>query len=201
MVVKLIASGAVGLALGLALGGGRAPPSDEARLGRIEERLTRIEAAVEASDVRGPLAKLEAALRDASARQARAAGPWTSLTIGKLYWFDSAERPDWIARTEVAADGSGHLLARVEEVRPGGVDQYSAFYDCTDHTFTLEAPGAPSVPVHAERGMWMQDFYLRITPADMHRLQPGTAYALVPRNAASRCPWRVREGVHIALAD
>jgi len=120
------------------------------------------------------------------------------LTITKLYWFDSPARPGWIEASSVKDDGSGHLLAHVEEWLDGeGIDQYRAIYGAIDKRFALVAPGYPEVEAEARRGYWQSEFYIQIPKEQVVRLAPGVHYELVPYNGRSPFHWEVEGDVFL----
>ncbi|HET6204879.1 MAG TPA: transglutaminase domain-containing protein [Planctomycetota bacterium] len=124
------------------------------------------------------------------------------LTIERVYWWDSPER-----KVDMRLDDpetAGHLLMHVREGRPGeGREQYATFYAQVKKGFVLRAEGSPDVPARATRGYWaapaqgMQDFYLRIEPAEFPRMLPGVPYRLVPPEEGGEWAWVVAEGVSV----
>jgi hypothetical protein len=65
----------------------------------------------------------------------------------------------------------------------------------------LRAGGQADVPLHAIRSYWVDpkkdvhDFYLRIEPRDVPRMQLGVVYSLVPRNEKPDYRWAVADGI------
>jgi hypothetical protein len=130
------------------------------------------------------------------------AGQLSRLTIEKLYWWDSPERTVEMRLDD--PDTAGHLLVHVREGRAGeGSGQYKDFYDGVDKGFRLEAEGRPGIAVRATRGYWatpekgIQEFYLRIEPAELAKMAVGVPYRLVALNGNPECQWVVADGVTI----
>ncbi len=106
------------------------------------------------------------------------------LTITRLQWWSSPQRTVEMRLDD--PESAGHLVAHVAEVFPDeGREQYADFYADVAKEFVLRADGHDDVPVHATRGYWVKppddlhDFYLRIEPRDVARVQIGVAYQLV----------------------
>lgn len=124
------------------------------------------------------------------------------LTIERLDWWIERERGIEMQLDDPAT--AGHLLFHVAEVFPEqGSNQYAPFYDAVDHDFLLRAEGRPDVPAHATRGWWCdpkrsrREFYLRVEPADVAKIERGVEYGLVAKNAKPGRRWIVAPGVTI----
>jgi hypothetical protein len=124
----------------------------------------------------------------------------TTLTITKLIWWNSPERT--VDQRLDDPDTAGHLVAHVAECTPGeGVSQYADFYSGVDKDFLLQADGHEDVPLHAIRSYWVDsskdihDFYLRIEPRDVPRMELGVVYRLVARNEKPGFRWAVDDGI------
>ncbi len=118
----------------------------------------------------------------------------TFLTISKVYWFHSSDRPSSIGDGEAKRDGNGHLLAHVNEGKHnGGVKQYKSFYDEVDKRFLLEAEGHKTINVTAQRGYWTRgdnrEFYLHIAKYELEQMARDVDYTLRPRNESSNYRW------------
>jgi hypothetical protein len=128
------------------------------------------------------------------------------LTIERLYWWSSRERGVDMKLDDPAT--AGHLLFHVAELFPDlGARQYADFYDAVDHDFLLLAEGRPDVPAHATRGWWcnqktsQREFYLRVEPTDVAKIEKDVAYGLVANNAKPGRRWIVAPGVTIVRKD
>ncbi|MCI0342182.1 MAG: thrombospondin type 3 repeat-containing protein [Planctomycetales bacterium] len=152
----------------------------------------------------GPNPYATLGVSDLFGRHARIENPepegHAALTIGRVYWFHSAERPRWIGGDDIPRDQEGHLLAHVEECREcESVEQYGEIYGALDKEFVLRAEGRPDVAARAERGMWMQEFYLRIPAEELARMDRAVPYTLHARNGARNGRpgprWVVKPGV------
>jgi hypothetical protein len=126
----------------------------------------------------------------------------TKLTIERLYWWSAPERTVEMELDDPAT--AGHLGFHVAEgFRDQGSRQYAPFYAAVDHDFVLRAEGRADVPAHAARGFWFDakrdehEFYLRVEPADVAKIELGVTYSLVARNAKSAAQWAVAPGVTI----
>jgi RHS repeat-associated protein len=161
-----------------------ARPDPSHALGTVEKRLDRLESAI---------VGLESRASDHGAQSC------TPLTISRAYWFESEARPSSIPASSVQEDGSGHVLMHIDELKAGeGVGQYRDFYAHADKSFVLRAPGEKDIPIKAERGMWMQEFYLRIAANDVQEMKSGVAYDLVPLNRNTNCKWQMRGSVQLS---
>jgi transglutaminase superfamily protein len=126
------------------------------------------------------------------------------LTIERLYWWSSPEREPTVDMKLDDPATAGHLLFHVAE---GFLDQtsrqYSPFYEAVDHDFVLRADGHADVPAHATRGFWCEprketrEFYLRVEPADVAKIESNIAYRLVAKNRKPGKQWVVAPGVTI----
>jgi hypothetical protein len=126
------------------------------------------------------------------------------LTITKLIWWNSPQRDVNLDMRLDDAATAGHLLFHVEESIPDQSGrQYAPFYDAVDHDFVLRADGHADVPARATRGFWFdatkgtRDFYLRVEPADVARIELGVEYRLVALNLKPARQWLVAPGVTI----
>ncbi|MCI0588259.1 MAG: transglutaminase domain-containing protein [Planctomycetes bacterium] len=125
-----------------------------------------------------------------------------SLTIERVYWWDSPERT-----VEMQLDDretAGHLLMHVREGRSEeGTEQYATFYGKVSKGFVLRAEGRPDVRAGAARGYWvdsaagMREFYLRIEPSELPKVTPGVPYSLVPVGENETYRWVVADGVKV----
>jgi hypothetical protein len=120
------------------------------------------------------------------------------LTISKAYWFHSSERPSWISEDAVPKDNDGHLLFHIDEWFEGELtSQYSSFYNEVDKLFLLKSEGHTDIMAYAERGMWNQEFYVRIPEQEYVKMVLGVPYTIHPVNSNPEYQWRVVEGVTI----
>jgi transglutaminase superfamily protein len=125
-----------------------------------------------------------------------------SLTIERVYWWDSPERT-----VEMRLDDpetAGHLLMHVREGRQEeGTEQYATFYGKVGKGFVLRAEGRPDVRARAARGFWvdttagMREFYLRIDPDEFPKMAPDVPYSLVPVEEQASYRWVVADGAMV----
>jgi hypothetical protein len=128
-----------------------------------------------------------------------------TLTITKLTWWSSPERTVEMRLDDPAT--AGHLVAHVKEVFPEeDVGQFNDFRAGADPRFVLRAAGLDDVPVRHDRGGWfdprgeLRDFYLRIDPKDVARVEIGVPYSLVPLNETGTRRWAIADGLTLVRA-
>jgi hypothetical protein len=135
-------------------------------------------------------------------------GDFRELTIERAYWYDDPGKNPVVALRLDDPETAGHVLVHVREFLPGeGTAQYGPFWSEASKRFALRAEGRPDVPLAATRGWWfdeddgVREFYLRIEPADLPSMHPGTAYALVPLDPIEGRRWVVDGGVTLVRSE
>ena len=130
------------------------------------------------------------------------------LTISKVYWFHSGDRPAMIPADWRKQNGEGHLLIHVDEAFQGSLaGQYESFFADVDKQFELIAEGHPTVKAVALQAWWVdhdkgvREFYLNIPAGEFEKMKPGVAYSLRPRNQSTKCRWEVARGVHVEATN
>lgn len=125
------------------------------------------------------------------------------LTISRVYWFHSDQRPSSIPDDTVSRDEDGHMLFHVEEwfEEIGTAEQYRSFLNQADERFTLKAEGYPDVQANAERGCWSQEFYIRIPKSEYVKMEAGVTYTIEPVNSSPKYQWKVAPRVAICKAS
>ncbi len=121
------------------------------------------------------------------------------LTISRVYWFHSDERPSSIPDDAVPKNDDGHMLFHVDEwfEEVGTAKQYRPFLNQADERFVLKADGHPYVHANAERGCWSQEFYIRIPKSEYVKIEAGVMYTIHPVNSNLKYQWKVAPGVII----
>ncbi|MHC4570611.1 MAG: HAAS signaling domain-containing protein [Planctomycetota bacterium] len=121
------------------------------------------------------------------------------LTISKVYWFHSDQRPQWISGDAVPKDNDGHMLFHVDEwfEEMGTTAQYRPFLNKVDKRFVLKAEGYPDVHANAERGCWSQEFYVRIPEKEYVKMKANIPYTVHPLNLRPKYQWKVSYGVAV----
>lgn len=121
------------------------------------------------------------------------------LTISRVYWFHSDQRPSSIPADTVPKDDDGHMLFHVDEwfEEMGTAKQYRSFLNQADGRFILKADGHPDVQANAERGCWSQEFYIRIPKREYIKMEAGVMYTVQPVNSNPKYQWKVAGGVTI----
>lgn len=145
------------------------------------------------SDGNGPHSTLEIpSVKDAERR-------W--LTVTEAFWFHSDQRPAGIGAGWHGAqqEGAGHLLVRVKE---SGRD-FQTTWKQAGRTLELRADGEAVATVHTTGNWWPGSggrpgiSYMRISPSDFQKLQPGARYTLVPVHTSEDFRWRVEDDIVI----
>lgn len=120
------------------------------------------------------------------------------LTISKVCWYHSSERPGLIPSSAVADDNDGHILLHVDEWFEGeGIAQYRSFYSEVDKRFVLKSEDYPDLYAAAERGWWGQEFYMRVPEKEYVKMEAGVPYTVHPVNSKPKYQWKVSQGVTI----
>ncbi len=126
------------------------------------------------------------------------------LTIGRLYWYDDPKK-DPALTTELGELGTaGYLFAHIDSEPDGGGDACMEFWHAVGRDFVLRARDRDDVRAVAIEKYWinsgkeLNDFILRIAPADFARMEPGTDYQLVWPAKEEDLHWKIRDGVTIA---
>jgi hypothetical protein len=86
-----------------------------------------------------------------------------------------------------------------------GVQQLGSFQEKVAFRFLLKAPGHEDVQITGKQlkgncssgGGAFQGFVVGLTPAELAKLAPGVAYALVPVAQHEEYTWRVKPGVQL----
>ena len=115
------------------------------------------------------------------------------VTITKVYWFFSDERPGWIKEQSVRKDKHGHMLAHVD----ASFDELRLIYPKLGKDFMLWAKGHPTLSARAERGYWNSECYIRIPEQEMNKMVKGVPYRLAPANPDRESKWIVNDEVCI----
>lgn len=115
------------------------------------------------------------------------------VTITKVYWFFSDERPKWIPEDSVRKNNDGHILVHVNVP----FDDVAVIYPKLDKDFVLSAKGHPTIQAKAERGYWNSECYIRIPENEMTKMVKGVPYRLAPENPNQEYQWIVDKEVCI----
>lgn len=131
----------------------------------------------------------------------------TQLTISRVYWYHTDDKPAIVKMRLADAETAGHLVMHVEEGFVGkGPGQYKRFYSRVGKEFMLRAKGHHDIRTIATRGYWtdvkndVMDFYLKIRPKEFSRMEVDVAYELIPVHADETYRWSVKSGVTIRRA-
>jgi len=123
-----------------------------------------------------------------------------NVTITKIYWFSSPNRPQSIPENWDAAQSQddGHLLVRVD----ASFDDLKEMYPRLGKKFVLSADRREDIHAQAERGFWGSECYIRIPAGEYVKMEPGIAYALRPLDQDGDFRWTVRDNIRITrMAD
>jgi len=125
------------------------------------------------------------------------------LTISRVYWFHSDERPGSIPSDAVPKGDNGHMLFHVDEwfEEMDTTKQYRPFLNQADKRFVLKADGYPDVYANAERGCWGKEFYIRIPRSECGKMKAGVTYTVHPVNSNPKYQWKVVPGVTICKSN
>ncbi len=127
------------------------------------------------------------------------------VSIERIYWYDDPVRDAKLSTQLTDRESAGYFFAHLatKDV-PGGSKAYMEFFGAADKSFVLRARGRDDVQARIIQKYWidsdrkLNDFILRIDPADFARMEPGIEYELVWEGQDSRLRWRVPAGLKIA---
>ena len=128
------------------------------------------------------------------------------LTIKRMIWADSPQRPAWLKLNDVMGGLSGYavlLIEPVEHFTDQDYRQYRRFLDAADPAFVLESADGTKIKATYRKSFYTLttdcEISLLVGDKDVERMKPGEAYRLVPANGQSDAPrWVVKEGVTIS---
>jgi hypothetical protein len=124
-------------------------------------------------------------------------------TISRLYWYDDPQRDPALSTNLGAPDGAGFFFAHIDAGASDAANDWMEFFREADKRFVLRAEGREEIPARALIKYWVNserdvnDFILRIEPADYARMQSGAPYTLLWMPAGDGLAWRIAEGVAI----
>lgn len=127
----------------------------------------------------------------------------TVLTLQRLIWADSAQRPAWLPLDSIGTTIPNRviILARpVERFEDQNYRQYRRFIDAADPSFVLKGADGTQINARLTNGCYSTstecEIALYIFTSDRARMKPGVAFTLVPQNGKTGAPrWSVRDGV------
>lgn len=130
----------------------------------------------------------------------------TVLTVQRLIWADSAQRPAWLPQDSIrmTIPDSVVILARpVERFEDQNYRQYRRFIDAADPSFVLKGADGTQINARLTNGCYSTttecEIALYISTSDRARMKPGVAFTLVPQNGKTGAPrWSVRDGVTLS---
>jgi len=125
-------------------------------------------------------------------------------TISRIYWYDDPKRDPGLTTELGPRDGPGFFFAHIEatDAAADGSD-WLEFYRAADKRFVLRARGREDVPAvgllkhWVDTGRDVNEFILRIEPADFARMERGVEYELAWTGKGEALRWTVRDGVKI----
>jgi hypothetical protein len=126
-------------------------------------------------------------------------------TIGRIYWYDDPRRDPKLTTGLGKPDGAGFFFAHIEgggKSTPGRA--WMEFWRAADKRFVLRARGREDIPAQGIQKYWIDgdrginDFILRIEPADFARMEPLVEYELVWNGQDQALRWNVAKGASIA---
>ncbi len=123
-------------------------------------------------------------------------------TIGRIYWYDDPQRGPKLTTGLGPQDGAGYFFAHIEDTDSsfGGSD-YMEFWRAADKHFVLRSRGHHDVPAHGIQKYWydsgINDFILRIEPADFARMALGVEYELAFDGQDEPLRWNIANEVAI----
>ncbi len=129
-------------------------------------------------------------------------------TISRIYWYDDPKKDPTLASESLGPrDDTGFFFAHIDAAGSyaDGKD-WLEFYRAADRHFFLRARGREDVPVEGilmhwvNTGTGLNDFILRIEPADYARMAPGVSYELVWPGKGEGLRWKIRDGVTLERA-
>jgi hypothetical protein len=134
------------------------------------------------------------------------------LSIGRIYWYDDPKKdPKLTTRLDDAA-AAGYLFAHVDTRDPvGGANACMEFFNAVGKEFVLRSAGHADVHALAIQKYWidsnrdLNDFVLRIDPADFARMEAGAVYELAwvgrgPSTQDEPLRWKIGDNVVIVRA-
>jgi hypothetical protein len=128
------------------------------------------------------------------------------VTITRVYWYDDPKKDRKLTTDLGTRDGAGFLFAHIESADSsfGGSD-WMEFFRAASKRFVLRARGREDVPAEAMQKYWVDsgrginDFILRIEPADFARMMSGVEYELAWDGKDQALRWKIDKGVAISL--
>ena len=147
--------------------------------------------AFEVSDHFGTYAKVENP--QSAAREHRA------LTLTRAYWADDDDAPEAVRKTSWAKRPGGHVIVHGDEwFDDQPYQQYMLFMQAVDRDFVFRAEGRPDVRGRitmsyvTQPSAGLREMEILIAPEEFARMEPGVAYALVPRNEKAGYAWQTK---------
>jgi hypothetical protein len=124
-------------------------------------------------------------------------------TISRLVWYDDPKRDPALSTNLGAPDGAGFFFAHIDAGSADAASDWMDFFREADKRFVLRAKGREDIPakglmkywVNSDRGI--NDFILRIEPADYARMQAGAPYALLWTPASDGPAWKIADGASL----
>jgi hypothetical protein len=128
----------------------------------------------------------------------------SAATIARLYWYDDPARDPGLSTDLGARDGAAHFFAHIASDASADSGDFMEFYRTVDKQFVLRAPERADVPARGIIKYWIDsskginDFILRIEPADYARMEPGVAYRLDWTGEAESPAWKVADSATLS---
>ncbi|WP_395743635.1 transglutaminase domain-containing protein [Prosthecobacter sp.] len=127
----------------------------------------------------------------------------TVLTVQRLIWADSPQRPAWLTQEMLHSTIPDRvlILARpAEHFADQNHRQYRRFIDASDPSFVLKGADGTEIPARLTLGFYTVstecEIALYISTNDRARMKPGVSFTLIPQNQKDPAPkWAVQEGV------
>jgi hypothetical protein len=128
-----------------------------------------------------------------------------SLTLSRLYWFDSPDAPNVVKQsklTEQIDPQAGYVMAHIDEWLSGESQQYRLFLQGAPNEFLFRAEGHVDVPGRALGTITnlpdVRELIVMIAPGDLAKMKPGVHYILAAQNGTANKIWKTPGPVTIA---